>query len=305
MGETLYNMQIAGENKLQEMLESVLLPNLGRNWQKAPHDGALLDVEGVRLAFTTDSYISNPIEFPGGDMGTLAVNGTVNDLAMCGAVPQYLSASFIVGEGLARETLERVATAMKEAADKARVEFVTGDTKIVSDGRVRGLIINTSGIGYVEHAGPPIGPEAIRSGDAILLSGDIGRHGVALAQFATRNDDGNPVESDCAPLAAPVLHMLAEGITIHCLRDLTGGGLTRALEEISRTSGCTFDLDYAAVPVSEEVLAACTAKGLDPMHEANEGRFIAFVPQDQVERALQVMRDHCVSRGSVAIGDVV
>ena len=291
-----------GGRSMAHLLDSILLPifddpELGRR-----HDGATLDLDGP-LAFTTDSYVVEPLFFPGGDMGTLAVNGTVNDLAMCGARPLYLSVGLILEEGLPLETLRRVAVSMRDAARAAGVRLVTGDTKVVDRGKADGMFVNTSGIGRVITEGR-IGPEAVRDGDAIILSGDIGRHGMAV--MAAREGFGfePAIESDCAAVNAPVSAMVEAGIGLHCLRDLTRGGLASALVEIAETAKLAMAIDEALVPVSSKVSAACELLGLDPLHVANEGRFIAFVAPNDADHALDVLRRFDVSRDSVVIGRV-
>ncbi len=267
------------------------------------HDGAALRIGDLRLAFTTDAFVVQPLFFPGGDIGKLAVCGTVNDLAMCGARPLYLSASFILEEGLSMETLGRVVASMQAAAREAGVEIVTGDTKVVDRGKGDGIFISTAGIGVIEHE-HPIGPEAVRPGDAVLLSGDIGRHGMAIMAVREGLAFETEIASDCAPLAAPVLKLLESGVAVHCLRDLTRGGLAAALVEIAQTAGLHIQLDETAIPVRPEVQSACELLGLDPLYVANEGRFVAFVPEAEAERALSLLQTEPVSAGARRIGQV-
>ena len=215
--------------------------------------------------------------FPGGDIGKLAVYGTVNDLAMAGARPAYLSAGFILEEGLPMETLRRVVASMAEAARAAGVRIVTGDTKVVDRGKGDGIFINTAGIGWVP-PGVEISPARVAPGDAILLSGDLGRHGMAIMSVREGLQFEGALESDCAPLADLVEAMLATGADIHCLRDLTRGGLAAALNEIALDARVGIEIDEAAIPVAEPVAAACELLGLDPLYVANEGRLVAFVP---------------------------
>jgi hydrogenase expression/formation protein HypE len=267
------------------------------------HDGAVLDVAGARLAFTTDSYVVRPLFFPGGDIGSLAVNGTVNDLAMCGARPSYLSVGFILEEGLPIALLHRVVASMRAAADTAEVRLVTGDTKVVERGKGDGLYINTSGVGAVR-PGVALAPGRVRPGDAVLLSGDIGRHGIAV--MAAREGFGfeGEIESDCAPLAATVMRLIDAGIALHCLRDPTRGGLATTLVEIARAAGLAIRIDEAAVAISEPVRGACELLGLDPLYVANEGRFVAFVPPHAAEQALAVLRGAPGGSGAAIIGRV-
>jgi hydrogenase expression/formation protein HypE len=293
-----------GGTLTQQLLEGLFLPAFRNAYLAQAHDGAELEVSGVRLAFTTDSYVVRPLFFPGGDIGTLAINGTVNDLAMCGARPRWLSAGFILEEGLAMATLAQVVQSMRRAARAAGVELVTGDTKVVDKGKGDGLFINTAGIGVIERT-PSLAPGRVGSGDVVILSGDVGRHGMAIMSVREGLTFESTIESDCAPLAAPVLALLDAGVEVHCLRDLTRGGLTSALNEIAASAGLQIDIEERAIPVREDVQGACELLGLDPLYVANEGRFIAFVPPAAVERTLEVLRQHDVSRDSRVIGTVV
>jgi hydrogenase expression/formation protein HypE len=288
---------------MHQLIERMIAPALGGPPPEARHDGARLDVGGARLAFTTDSYVVHPLFFPGGDIGSLAVNGTVNDLAMCGARPLYLSAGLIVEEGLPMETLGRVLSSMRAAADAAGVRIVTGDTKVVDRGAGDGLFINTAGIGVVEH-GLTIAPASVRPGDAILLSGDIGRHGIAVMAVREGLEFDGPIASDSAPLAGPVRALLAAGVEIHCMRDLTRGGLASALVEIAEASRLPLAIEERAIPVRDEVRGACELLGLDPLYVANEGRFVCFVPAEEAERALAALRGCEPSAGATRIGRV-
>jgi hydrogenase expression/formation protein HypE len=252
---------------------------------------------------TTDSYVVRPLVFPGGDIGSLAVNGTVNDLAMCGARPAFLSAAFILEEGLDTALLGRIVASMRDAARAAGVGIVTGDLKVVDRGKADGVFITTSGVGAIV-ASTAIEPQSVRPGDVVILSGDVGRHGIAV--MAAREGLGfePAIASDCASLAEPVLALLDAGVDVHCLRDLTRGGLAGGLVEIAETSGLAIAIDERKVQVSEPVAAACEILGLDPFHVANEGRFIAFVGPDDADRALAILRRYLVSEGAVAIGAV-
>lgn len=273
----------------QRLIATIFRPAFAQSADDLTHDGALLDPAGTHLAFTTDGYVVRPLFFPGGDIGTLAVNGTVNDLAMCGARPLWLSAGFIIEEGFALRDLERIAQSMSAAARAAGVRLVTGDTKVVERGKGDGVYITTSGVGTVV-APAPITPRAVHPGDAILLSGDIGRHGMAVMAAREALGFEPPIQSDCAPIAAPVLALLEAGIELHCLRDLTRGGLATALIEIARDGNVMMQLDGAAIPVSTPVRGACEILGLDPLYVANEGRFVALLPADEAARALALLR---------------
>ena len=303
-GHTEIQLAHGGGGRLtQQLIERVFGPAFANPALEARHDGALLDgPAGGRFAFTTDSHVVKPLFFPGGDIGCLAVYGTVNDLAMCGARPRWLSAGFILEEGLPLETLERVVRSMGDAARAAGVEIVTGDTKVVERGKGDGLYVNTAGVGTIAHK-LTIGPAAVRPGDAVLLSGDIGRHGMAILAQREGLAFESPIESDCASLWPAVEALLMAGIDVHCLRDLTRGGLATAVIEIAETAGLGVKLDETAVPVSEPVRGACEILGLDPFYVANEGRFVAFVPAAQAAEALAVLQRFAPDRNAVRIGE--
>lgn len=291
-----------GGRAMERLIDTIIRPAFDNPQLNQRHDGAVLDLAGP-IAFTTDSYVVKPLFFPGGDIGTLAINGTVNDLAMCGARPSDLSVGLILEEGLPLDTLRRVVASMGMAAEAAGVRLVTGDTKVVDHGNADGLFINTAGVGALmtRH---PIGPTAVRAGDAVIVSGDIGRHGVAV--MAAREGFGfeTVIASDCAPVAEPVLALIEAGAPVHCLRDLTRGGLASALVEIAETAGVSIALDEAAIPVRDDVGAACEILGLDPLHVANEGRFVAFVADADVQATLDVLGRHPVTSDAVVIGRV-
>jgi hydrogenase expression/formation protein HypE len=286
------------------LIESVFRPRFSNPRLDEGHDGAVIDVGGRRAAFTTDSFVVKPLFFPGGDIGKLAVHGTINDLAMCGARPLCLSAGFILEEGLPRETLERVAHSMSEACRAAGVELVTGDTKVVDRGKADGLFINTSGIGLVESPAH-ISPKAVRPGDVVLVNGDIGRHGMAVMSAREGLEFESPIESDTAPLAAPVLDLLAAGVEVHCLRDATRGGLAGVLVEIARAAKRSLLIQESAIPVTEAVRGACEIFGLEALYVANEGRFAAFVAEADAERALSILRRHESCADARVIGRVL
>jgi hydrogenase expression/formation protein HypE len=289
---------------MQQLIDQVFLPAFANPWLGARHDGAVLEVGSERLAFTTDSYVVRPLFFPGGDIGALAVNGTVNDLAMCGARPRWLSAGFIIEEGLPMETLWRVVQSMRQAASAAGVQLVTGDTKVVDKGKGDGLFINTAGVGVLEHP-LSISPSRVQSGDVVLLNGDLGRHGMAIMSVREGLSFETTITSDCAPLADLVLRLLQAGLDVHCLRDLTRGGLAAALNEIAGASRLQVDIDENTIPVREEVQGACEILGLDPLYVANEGRLVAFVPAPEAERALAIMRHHESGTGACCVGRVL
>ncbi|MBC8179704.1 hydrogenase expression/formation protein HypE, partial [candidate division KSB1 bacterium] len=264
---------------------------------------SVVEISGTKIAFTTDSFVVNPLFFPGGDIGSLAVNGTVNDLAMSGAKPLFLSAGFILEEGFPMVELWRIVSSMKAAAEKANVQFITGDTKVVDNGKGDGIFINTAGIGLVETP-LEIVPKSVQSGDAILVNGDIGRHGIAIMAQREGLEFESEIESDCAPLNGLVQNLLDENIEIHCLRDLTRGGLASALNEIATSVNRQIEIDESVIPVREDVHGACEILGFDPLYVANEGRMIAFVAPSDAKKALEIMNKHEFGNGSVQIGAV-
>ena len=292
-----------GGQLTRQLIEQIFLPAFDNPLIGARHDGAVFSLPSGKFAFTTDSYVIQPLFFPGGDIGKLAVCGTVNDLAMCGARPLYLSAGFIIEEGLPMETLRRVAQSMKAAAAEANVQLVTGDTKVVNRGKGDGVFINTSGIGHVA-SGIAVAPASVQSGDAIILSGDIGRHGIAIMAVREGLEFESAIESDCAPLNGVVLSLLDAGIEIHCLRDLTRGGLATTLVEIAEATRLSCEIAETEIPVREDVQGACEILGFDPLYVANEGRFAAFVPAREAERALAIMRGYPVCEEARIIGKV-
>ena len=292
-----------GGRLTQQLLERLFLPAFTNPALDARHDGALLEAGGARLAFTTDGYVVRPLMFPGGTIGDLAVNGTANDLAMCGARPLWLSAGFILEEGLEVETLRQIVTSMRDAALAAGVSLVTGDTKVVDRGKGDGVFITTAGVGVVE-ASSAIGPAAVEPGDSVIVSGDLGRHGVAILSVREGLQFEAPVATDSAPLWDAIAALLAAGIDVHCLRDLTRGGLASALCEIATHGQVGIRIDDTAVPVGDVVRGACEILGLDPLYVACEGRFVAFVPAAQEEDALRVLAGVPVSGGAARIGTV-
>ena len=292
-----------GGKLMHDLIESMFVPVFSNSLLGERHDGATFSVGSARLAFTTDSYVVKPLFFPGGDIGSLAVNGTVNDLAMCGARPKYLSAGFIIEEGFETEKLWTIVRSMRAAADAAGVDLVTGDTKVVDRGKGDGIFINTAGVGVVEHE-MLISPRQVRTGDAIILSGDIGRHGIAIMAAREGLEFESAIESDCAPLSEIVLELINEGIEIHCMRDLTRGGLASALVEITEASGHPIKIEEAAIQVREDVRGACEILGFDPLYLANEGRFVLFVPQLQTDHALRILTSHPNGKSAAIIGHV-
>ncbi len=292
-----------GGKLMHQLLEKVIGPAFANPILDARHDSAAFAVPPGKLAFTTDSYVVRPLFFPGGDIGSMAVHGTVNDLAMSGARPLFLSVAFIIEEGLPMETLWRVVGSMRDAAKKCGVQIVTGDTKVVDKGKGDSLFINTSGIGVIETP-LTLTPRSVQPGDAVLVSGDLGRHGMAIMAVREGLQFESAIESDSAPVHEVVLDLLKAGIEIHCLRDLTRGGLASALNEIAEAAGVRIAIEEDAVPVREDVHVACEMLGLDPLHVANEGRFVAFVASPDEKRALQIMQGHALSSDAALIGSV-
>lgn len=285
------------------LIESVFRPAFARAPEDLTHDGAVFRIDGVRVAMTTDSFVVHPLFFPGGDIGSLAIHGTVNDLAMCGAVPLFLSAALVIEEGFAVADLRRVVSSLQAAAQAAGVRIVTGDTKVVERGKADGLYINTTGIGAVaEHVN--CSPQAVCAGDAVLLSGDIGRHGIAVMSAREGLEFEGNIESDSAPLAASVEQLIAAGVPLHCLRDPTRGGLATALVEIATARGVDIHLVEAQISISDAVRGACEILGLDPLYVANEGRFVAFVPPEAAADALALLRRGPGGDSAAVIGRV-
>lgn len=278
-----------GGKLMHQLIETMFVSTFTNSILNVRQDAATMMLKGQNLAFTTDSYVVRPLFFSGGDIGSLAVNGTVNDLAMVGARPLYLSTAFILEEGLPMETLWRVVQSMQQAAQVAKVQIVTGDTKVVDRGQGDGIFINTAGIGIIEHT-QTIAPQSVQPGDVVILNGDIGRHGIAIMAVREGLEFETTIESDSVPLADGVLQLLAAGIEIHCLRDLTRGGLASALNEIAKVAGVEIAIAETQIPVREDVQGACEILGFDPLYVANEGRFVAFVPEKDAAQALAVLR---------------
>ena len=292
-----------GGRVMRELLERVLLPALGNPALDRRHDSALVELGGARLAFTTDTYVVHPRFFPGGDIGKLAVFGTVNDLAMAGATPRCLSLGLILEEGYPIEELRRVVESIRAAAQLCGVAIVTGDTKVVDRGKGDGIFINTAGIGLVP-AGVELGPHKVRAGDAVIVSGDLGRHGIAVMSQRENLGFQTLIESDCAPLHDLVAALLTDGLDIHCLRDPTRGGLASVLNEIATDGKLSIETLETFIPVDESVSAACEILGLDPLYVACEGRMVVFLPEAQADRALERLRATPGGAGAARIGAV-
>jgi hydrogenase expression/formation protein HypE len=287
-----------------ELIEHLFLPAFGAAADAGLGDSAVVTVDGTRLAFSTDSFVVKPLVFPGGSIGELAVNGTVNDLAMAGARPLVLSTAFILEEGTALSEIAHVAEALGTAASAAGISLVTGDTKVVDAGHGDGIFINTAGIGVLAD-GVDIRPERAAPGDIVVVSGEIGVHGIAVMSCREGLEFGTTVLSDTAPLAGLVAAMLETGADLHVLRDPTRGGVAATLNEIARAAGTGIALDETALPVPAAVRDACGLLGLDPMYVANEGKLVAFVPPADAERVLAAMRAHPLGAHAAVIGRCV
>ncbi len=295
-----------GGGKLtQKLITELFQPALDNPYLRELHDGAVVPWEDGRLAVTTDSYVISPPFFPGGNIGSLAVHGTVNDLAMCGAKPLYLSLAFILEEGFRLKDLWEILVSIREAADRLGIHVVTGDTKVVERGKGDGIFINTTGIGRVL-PGIEISPRRIRPGDKILLNGPIAEHGIAILSLREGLSFETDLESDTAALWPLVEEMLKVGKDkIHALRDATRGGIASAVNELAQSAGVGMVLEESEIPVREAVQGACEILGLDPLFVANEGKFLAFVDPEIAEEMLRIMRAHPLGREARIIGEVV
>ena len=287
-----------------ELVDHVFLPSFADAALAQLGDSAVLPFAGGRLAFSTDSFVVRPLFFPGGSIGDLAVNGTVNDLAMSGASPLFLSTAFILEEGTDITTVGAISKRLGEAAVRAGVRIVTGDTKVVESGHGDGVYINTAGIGVVPD-GVDIRPDRARPGDVVIVSGDIGVHGIAIMSVREGLQFGTEVESDCQPLNGLVEHMLGLGKDLHVLRDPTRGGLASSLNEIARASKVGVALIERQLPIPEVVANACSFLGLDPLQVANEGKLLAFVAPEDADEVLEAMRSHPAGAGAAVIGECV
>jgi hydrogenase expression/formation protein HypE len=293
----------AGGKATQTLVEALFLDALRNPLLEQLDDQAVFTAGDARLAFTTDSFVVSPLFFPGGDIGELAVNGTVNDLAMSGARPLHLSAGFILEEGFPVADLRRIAASMGRAAEAAGVQVVTGDTKVVQRGNADGCYINTSGIGLVEH-GLTLGPAQVRPGDAVLVSGPIGDHGITIMLARGELDIETDLTSDTAPLNGQVEVLLGATSGVRCMRDATRGGVATILNEVARAANVAVVIDENAIPVRPEVRGASEILGIDPLYVASEGRFVAIVDSAEVEAALAALRAHPLGEDAAIIGHV-
>lgn len=291
-----------GGRLMNQLIQKIFLETLSDS-KEVPHDGVRIPTPSSESVFTTDSFVVRPLFFPGGDIGTLAVYGTVNDLAMCGARASALSLGVILEEGFPFADLWRIAQSIRAASCDAGVSVVTGDTKVVEKGKGDGVYLNTAGIGY-PLTEALIGPTAIQEGDIVILSGDVGRHGIAVMAAREGLEFETSIESDCCNLFPPVERLIHQGIDIHCLRDLTRGGLVSALNELAEGCRSGIHVVEESIPVHQQVAGACELLGLDPLSVANEGRFILFVPPNQADHAVEILRTVPQSLDAVRIGVV-
>lgn len=294
----------SGGKLSHRLITDLVLPIFDNAILSPLHDGAVLDIDGQRLAFSTDTFVVDPIFFPGGSIGDLAVNGTVNDLAMCGGVPQYLSAGLILEEGFPIRDLQRILNDMRIAAEKAGVIIVTGDTKVVPKGAVDKIFVNTSGIGKIPH-GVDISSRNARPGDKIILSGTMGDHGVAVLTQREGMTFDAPVKSDTAALNHMVARMLSVSNDIHVLRDPTRGGVGTALNEIAGKSGVGIKIYEEKIPLKDAVAGICELLGFDPIYIANEGKLIAFVDPRHAEKILATIKEDEFGKDACIIGEVI
>ncbi len=286
------------------LIKKLFLSNFNNPYLEKLDDGAVLNIEGLKLAYTTDSYTVDPLFFKGGDIGELAVYGTVNDLAMCGATPLYLSCSFIIEEGFSLNLLEKIVSSMREASVIARVDIVTGDTKVVNRGAVDKIFINTSGVGMVKE-GVSISGSNAKVGDIVMINGPIGSHGIAVLSEREGLKFETEIKSDTAPLSSLVAEMLEVSKDIHVLRDPTRGGLSTTLNEIALSSKVDVEINEVDIPIQEEVRAACEILGYDPLYLANEGKLVAFIPSEIAHDMLKKMKENKFGKESKIIGRVV
>jgi hydrogenase expression/formation protein HypE len=293
----------SGGKATQTLIEAVFLEGFSNPMLAPLEDGAVLTAHGGRLAFTTDSYVVSPLFFPGGDIGDLAVNGTVNDLAVSGARPLWLSAGFILEEGFPVADLERIVGSMAAAAERAGVQVVTGDTKVVQRGKADGCYVNTAGVGVIERPGE-LGVATARPGDAVIVSGPIGEHGITIMLARGELDIESEVESDTAPLNGLVERLLDAAPGVRGLRDATRGGVATICNEVARAAGVAVVVDEDSVPVRPDVRGACELLGIDPLYVACEGRLVAVVDGDQVDAAMAALRSHPLGQGAAVIGRV-
>lgn len=293
-----------GGTLTHQLISKLFLNQFGNEYLNQLHDGAIFEINNTKFAFTTDSYVVNPIFFSGGNIGELAINGTVNDLSACGAKPLFISVGFIIEEGFDIEGLWKIVLSMQKAAEKARVKIITGDTKVVEKGKGDKIFINTSGIGIV-YDGVNISPQNCKPGDVIILNGKIAEHGIAIMSEREGLEFETKIESDTAPLNGLVEEIIKVSKKISVMRDPTRGGLASALNEIASSANVKIQIEESEIPISEEVLGACEILGLDPLYIANEGKLLVFVDESDAEKVLNVMKNHPYGKESRIIGRVV
>ncbi|MEO9384272.1 hydrogenase expression/formation protein HypE [Chromobacterium phragmitis] len=296
----------SGGRAMAKLIEQLFVAEFDNGYLGAQHDGAALPMPPAdsRLILATDSHVVSPLFFPGGDIGSLAVHGTVNDVAMCGGAPLYLTAGFILEEGFPLADLRRIVQSMAAAAREANVAIVTGDTKVVQQGKGDGVFISTTGVGYAP-AGVDISARRIRPGDKILLSGHLGDHGVAIMSLRENLGFETALRSDSAALHTLVADMLRAAPDVRCLRDPTRGGLAAVLNEFAQQAGCGMRIRESALPIRQEVAAACELLGLDPLYVANEGKLVAVCAPEDADALLAAMRAHPRGRDAAIIGEAV
>ncbi|WP_428355346.1 hydrogenase expression/formation protein HypE [Methyloprofundus sp.] len=292
-----------GGRMMQQLIDNFIQPIFSNDILNQKHDSAILDINQSKLAFTTDSYVINPLFFAGGDIGKLAVCGTLNDLSMSGAKPLYLSCGLIIEEGFPIKDLQAILQSMQASAKQAGVAFVTGDTKVVDKGKGDGLYINTAGIGLVEN-NISINSENINIGDHIIVSSDLARHGIAVMLQREGLNFENNISSDCADLSGLVQSLIQAGVQLHCMRDLTRGGLASGLIELATASQHRFEITESEIPVHDDVKSACEILGFDPLYIANEGCFVLFVPEASSAQVLTLLRQHKLGKQACIIGKV-
>lgn len=305
MNENIITLDHGSGGKLSnQLIHSIFLKYFNNPILNKMHDGAILPKTNKRIAFSTDSFTVSPIFFPGGNIGDLAIHGTVNDLAMCGAKPEYLSVSFILEEGIQMDSLEKIVCSMAKALKDIGINIVTGDTKVVKHGEVDGIFINTTGLGYIED-GVSISPEQAKEGDLILINGPIGNHGISILASRENLDLDKEIYSDTAPLSDMVGQMLKVSKNIHVLRDPTRGGIATALNEVAQSSNVGVEIDENKLPIDNNVKDTCEILGYDPLYLANEGKLIAFVTPEDAGKVLDKMKNCKYGEQSTIIGRVV
>lgn len=292
-----------GGRMMQQLIDCVIQPTFSNDILNQKHDSAVVEINGSKLAFTTDSYVIKPLFFSGGDIGKLAVCGTLNDLAMSGAKPLYITCSLIIEEGFAIKDLQRILQSMQQTAKQSGVLIVTGDTKVVDKGKGDGLFINTTGIGLIADD-LSIMPSNIQPGDHIIINSDLARHGIAIMLEREGMDFENTIQSDCADLSGIVQHLISLGVQIHCMRDLTRGGLASSLIELATASQQHFIIDETVLPIHSDVKSACEILGFDPLYIANEGCFVLFVPESSSEPVMTCLHRHELGKQAKIIGKV-